>query len=358
LFIKIFQGGKKMKTLLRLVLGITLLFTITACGSNSSNSSSDSSSKDTSSSGGSSSEEKFKIQIGYVTTDNEDDPYHIAASLFKEKTEAATDGQVEIELFPNGQLGQEREMIEGMQIGTIEGGVITNAYLSGFDPKLQVFDLPFLFGSYEEAHAVADGEVGQMLIDGLEEKGIIGLAWAEGGFRVMINNERPINVPEDSNGIKFRSMENPLYMEMFKSIGANPTPMSWGEVFTAVQQKTVDGLEAPVAVLYQSKYYEVAKYLSLTNHTYSPLLISVSKQKWDSIPSDLQEMVRAAAQEAAKEQREKNQEVLKKLIEGFKAEGVEVNEVEDPTLFKEKVEHIYDEYQEIIGEEVMSKVLN
>jgi tripartite ATP-independent transporter DctP family solute receptor len=322
---------------------ILILSILTACSSTSS---------------GTSDDEPIKIQFGYVTPAADDDPYHLAATLFKQKAEELTNGRVQIELFANGQLGQEREMIEGMQLGTIEAGVVTNAYLSGFDSKLQVFDLPFLLSSYEEAHALADGEVGQMLIESLKEKGIIGLGWAEGGFRVMINNARPIHKPEDTAGIKFRSMENPLYMDMFKNIGANPTPMAWGEVFTAVQQNTVDGLEAPVPVLFKSKYYEVAKYLSLTNHTYSPLLISISQKKWDTIPKDLQEKLREAGKETVQEQRKKNQENISKIIEEFKEKGVEVNEIDNPQLFKDKVEEIYEQYRDKIGEEIMSKVLN
>lgn len=298
--------------------------------------------------------EVHKIQIGYVTTDAEDDPYAMSANLFKEYAEELTDGQVEIELLPNGQLGEEREMVEGMQVGTVDGGIITNAYLSSFEEKALVFDLPFLFSDYENAHEVADGEVGDIVIEGLREIGIVGLGWTEGGFRTMINNTRPIYEPADAEGIKFRSQENPMYLKMFELIGANPTPMAWGEVFTGVQQGTVDGLEAPVAVLLQSKFHEISDYLTLTNHTYSPLLISISEITWDKLSDEQQEKLIEAAELTVKEQREKTRENLENMLDEFRDAGVEVNEINDVEQFQDKVMDIYEEFRDEIGDEIMS----
>jgi len=299
---------------------------------------------------------EYKIQIGYVTTDTDDDPYHISAALFKKYAEEMTDGQVQIELFPNGQLGQEREMVEGMQLGTVDGGVITNAYLSGFAKSALVFDLPFLFADYEQAHKAADGVVGNAIIKELESQGVVGLGWTEGGFRVMMNNVRGIKVPSDAEGIKFRSLENPMYLGMFKNIGANPTPMAWGEVFTSVQQGTVDGLEAPVAVLYQARYHEITKYLSITNHTYSPLLIAVSKEVWDGLPEDIQGKLKEAAAKTSVEQRQKSKELTESLLSKFEEAGVEVNQISNVEDFREKVKSVYEDFRGEIGDDLMKAV--
>jgi tripartite ATP-independent transporter DctP family solute receptor len=331
------------KTLYLILLVAACISLLAACGSDSTATTSE--------------KEPVNIEIGYVTTANEKDPYHVAADYFKQLVEEKTDGRVTVTLFPNGQLGQEREMIEGIQLGTVDGGVITNAYLSGFQPKLQLFDLPFLFKNAEEAHMIADGEVGQALLKSLEDKDMKGLAFAEGGFRNMMNSKRAIRTLADANGIKFRAMENPLYLEMFKALGAEPVPLAWGEVYTANQLGTVDGLECPIPVYDQSKLYEVTKYVSLTRHTYSPLVLAISMNKWNEIPSDLQPLVEEAAQEAAQKQRKNNAENLTALIKELEDRGIKVNELENPAEFKEAVTHIYEEFSDEIGKDLVEKAL-
>lgn len=301
--------------------------------------------------------ETYTLRLGWTTSDNESDPYAITAHQFKELVEAKSNGQITVSLHPNNELGDEREMIEGMSLGTIDMGVITNAPISGFVPQFQVLDLPFIFSSEEQAHRVLDGEVGQKLLSLLESQGIKGLGFAEGGFRHMINNVRPITNPADVSGIKFRVMNNPVYIGMFKALGGNATPMAWGEVFTAVQQKTVDGLEIPIPVIHQNKYYEVTRYLSLTRHTYSPLVVMISRQTWDKLPSDLQNAVEEAAAEAIQAERRINAENEASLLQDLKAKGMEVNEVENAAEFREKVLDVYSEFEGEIGLELMNQVL-
>lgn len=296
------------------------------------------------------------IKFGYVTARADQDPYTIGSEGFKRLVEEKTGGKVKIELFPAGQLGGERDMIEGLQVGTLDGGLLTNAYLAGFETKLQVFDLPFLFKDAAQAHAVMDGPVGQELLDALSARGIKALAFAEGGFRHMINNVRPIRTPADAKGIKFRSMESPMYIGMFRAIGANPSPIAWPETFTAVQQKAVDGLEIPIPVIHQNKYYEVTKYLSLTGHTYSPLVFCISGKKWSALPADVQRAMADAARQAAAEQRKKNAENLQAILNDLKAKGMQVNEV-DNAAFKKAVEPLYGEFQDKIGKDIVTKIL-
>lgn len=302
-------------------------------------------------------DETYQLKFYWVTSDTENDPYAIAAHAFKDSVEAKTNGKVKINLYPNAQLGGERDAIEGMSLGTIDMGVITNAPVSGLAPEFQALDLPFIFDSSEQAHEILDSEFGKNLLSKLEEKGIKGLGYAEGGFRMMINNTRPINTPSDVEGVKFRVMENPIYIGMFKALGSNPTPMSWEKTFTAVQQKTIDGLESPISVISQNKYYEVTKYLSLTNHTYSPLIFMASMKSWGKLPEDIQTRIQESVDEAVEFERNKNGENVSILLEDLKSKGMVINEVEDFSLFKEKVEPLYNQFEDEIGKSILEELL-
>ena len=296
--------------------------------------------------------QKITLKFYWTTVDGEKDPYAISARTFKELVEKKTQGKVDVKLFPNSQLGGERDAIEGISLGTIDMGVMTNAPISGFVPQFQVLDLPFIFKDAAQAHKVLDGDFGKNLLKRLEARNIIGLGFAEGGFRHMLNNVRPIKTPDDVKGIKFRVMESPTYIGMCKALDSNPTPMAWGETFTAVQQKTIDGLEIPVPVIYQNKYYEVTKYLSLTNHTYSPLVFMISKKTWDKMPADVQKAVRESVTETIPIQRSKNAKNTDDLLKELKAKGMEINAVDNPEAFKEKVKPMYSEFEGKIGKDV------
>ncbi|MFO7481901.1 TRAP transporter substrate-binding protein, partial [Oceanibaculum nanhaiense] len=188
------------------------------------------------------------MKLGWTTSDGAKDPYAIGARAFKDEVEKRTGGKIEVQLYPNRQLGDEKDMLEGMRFGTIDAGIITNAVVANVAPAFQLNDLPFLFSSEEQAHKVLDGDVGQRLGKELESKGLYVLGFMEGGFRNMINNVRRVVDPKDVGGVKYRVMQNPVYIDMFSSLGGSPVPMAWGETFTAVQQGTIDGLEIPVAV--------------------------------------------------------------------------------------------------------------
>ncbi|MBW1995526.1 MAG: DctP family TRAP transporter solute-binding subunit, partial [Deltaproteobacteria bacterium] len=221
----------------------------------------------------------------------------------------------------------------------------------------QVNDMPFIYASEEQAHKVLDGPIGQKLMKSLEKQNIIGLGFAEGGYRQMINNVRQIYMPKDVSGIKWRVMPNPVYIGMFRSLGGNAVPMAWGEVFTAMQQKTIDGLEIPIAVIYSNHYYEVAKYLSITNHTYSALGLLISKRKYDRLTPDQQDAVKKAARKAIAIQRQMNKENIEILIGKIKEKGMRVNAVRDPSSFRSKVKPVYEKFRDSIGSELLDSVL-
>ena len=297
------------------------------------------------------------IKLGWTTSDGPTDPYAITARQFAEALEKEAPGQFNVEFFPNRALGDEKEMLEGLSFGTLHMAVITNAPIASIEPAFQINDMPFLYADEKKAHAVLDGEAGQKLMQKLESKNIIGFGFAEGGFRQMINNVRAVETPDEVAGIKWRVMQNPVYIGMFRSLGGNAVPMAWGEVFTAVQQGTIDGLEIPIAVIQNNGYYEVTKYLSLTNHTYSALGVLMSQKMWQKLTPEQQAAVRNAARTAIKKERAMNMENVKKLVDKLKQAGMKVNNVKDPAAFQQKVKPVYEEFRQSIGDEIYNLVM-
>lgn len=307
--------------------------------------------------GAAAAQQKTVIKIGWVTPDSPQDPYATGARTFKQAVERQSNGRIEVQLFPNRQLGDEKPMLEGLRFGTLDAAVITNAVVAQIEPAFQVNDLPFLYSSEAQAHKVLDGKVGQTLVKKLEGKGIVALGFMEGGFRHMINNVRPVNKPDDVKGVKYRVMQNPVYIDMFSALGGSAVPMAWGETFTAVQQGTIDGLEIPIAVIDSSKYNEVTKYLSLTNHTYSMIALLISKKSFDKLPADLQSVVREAGKTALGAQRVAAGANAKALVGALEKKGMKVNAVADIVPFRNSVKPVYEKFKPSIGADLMNEVL-
>lgn len=297
------------------------------------------------------------IRLGWTTADSEADPYAIVAHNFAEELDAAAPGEFNVEFFPNHQLGNDHEMLQGMQLGSIDAGVITGTQLGSLDPAFQLNDLPFLYENEKQAHKILDGEIGQALLSRLESHGIVGLGFPEAGARHVVNNVRPIVGPANLQGVKLRVQPSGLFISSFRAMGANPAPIAWSDAFTAVQQGTVDGLEIPLPVIYANKYPEVTQYLSLTNHTYNALALLISKQTFDGLSAEQQETVRNAARTAIERQRKtvagNNDEILAKIIEA----GMEVNEIENVAQFRERVAPVYEIYRDKIGPELFDRTL-
>ena len=301
--------------------------------------------------------ETVVLKLGWTTSDGATDPYAITARQFAMALEKEAPGQFKVEFFPNRALGDEKEMLEGLSFGTLHMAVITNAPIASIEPAFQINDMPFLYSDEKKAHAILDGKAGQELMKKLEAKNIVGFGFAEGGFRQMINNVRAVETPQDVEGIKWRVMQNPVYIGMFRSLGGNAVPMAWGEVFTAVQQGTIDGLEIPIAVIQNNGYYEVTKYLSLTNHTYSALGVLMAKKTWDKLTPEQQTAVRKAARTAIEQERAMNMENVRKLVDKLKQEGMQVNNVKVPAAFQQKVKPVYEEFRPSIGDEIYNLVM-
>jgi TRAP-type transport system periplasmic protein len=297
------------------------------------------------------------IKLGWTTADSKVDPYAIAAHYFAEELEAAAPGEFNVQFYPNHQLGNDTAMLQAMQFGTMDAGVITGTQVGTLESAFQLNDLPFLYANNQQAHKVLDGEVGQTLLAKLDAKGIVGLGFPEAGFRHTINNERPIRTPEDFNGVKLRVQPSDLFIASFRAIGANPVPMAWSDVFTAVQQGTVDGLEIPLPVIFANKYPEVTDYLSLTSHTYNALALLMSKQTFNKLSPETQELVHQAAKRAIDRQRETVASNNGEVLDQIKAAGMTVNEVDDVEAFRSKVANVYDEYRSKIGADILDKAL-
>jgi tripartite ATP-independent transporter DctP family solute receptor len=301
---------------------------------------------------------KITLRIGWTTTDSAVDPYAIMARFFAEELDKAAPGRFRVKFFPNHQFGNDTEMLQAMRFGTLDAGVITSTPVSTIVPAFQINDLPFLYRDSAHAHKVLDGEVGQALFEQLAKKKIVGLGFAEAGFRHVINNVRPIQTPDDMARLRLRVQPSELFLAAFRSIGANPVPMPWSDVFTAVQQGTVDGLEIPLAVIYANKYPGVTKYLSLTRHSYSALAVLISERTFKRLSKEDQTAVRQAATKAIEHQRKAVAANEAEILEKIKAAGMEINSIESTDAFRDKVAPVYTNYRDAIGADLLDKALN
>ena len=297
------------------------------------------------------------LQLG--TTVNEQDSFHVAAIKFAELVDERTNGEYKIEIYPNGTLGGESDMLDSMSTGMLDMGIITSGPFVNFSEMMGVLDMPYLFANNEEAYKVLDGEIGRELLDTLEDAGLKGLAYAERGFRNVTNSVRPVNNADDLAGLKLRVMENEVYTATFKALKVNAVPMAWAEALTAMQQGTVDGEENPASLIYESKFQEVQKYLSTTEHIYDFCTICINTDFYNS----LDDQAKAIVDEGVKTylvdyQRElevsQNDEYIQKLADA----GMEITYVtpENKALFAEKVAPMYDDAAEQFGQDVMDAV--
>ncbi|APX92726.1 C4-dicarboxylate ABC transporter substrate-binding protein [Halomonas sp. 1513] len=288
------------------------------------------------------------LRLAHVV--NEQDGFHIAAVKFQELVEERTQGAVSIDIYPNASLGDERTLLEGMQIGSIDMGVITNGPVANFVEEMAVFELPFLFPSPEAAYEVLDGPIGQELLDKLADVNLKGLAYAERGFRNLTNSQHPVNAPDDLDGLRIRVMENPVYTDTFRELGANAIPMAWTEALTAMQQGTIDGQENPVNVIHSFNLDETQTYMTLSRHTYAPAIFVMGMPVWNQLPEAAHDVLRDAAQEAAEHERRMNAEMETEQLAELRAAGMEINDTPDLEAFQAAVAPVYDKYGEQFGD--------
>jgi C4-dicarboxylate-binding protein DctP len=299
-------------------------------------------------------QETYTIKLAYVVAETQSS-HIVARDVFKPYVEEKSNGRLKVELYPNGQLGGDRQAIEAVQLGTIEMTIPAAAVLSGFEPKFQVLDLPYLFKTKEAAYKALDGELGQILSDLLIPLGMRNLALPENGYRHTSNNRGPITKPEDLKGLKIRTMENPVHMATFRALGANPTPISFGELYTALQQKTVDAQENPIPLVYTSKFQEVQKYYTLDGHVYAATAFLVNNDFFNSLPEDLQQIIIEGAQLYKDEQRKLSTQQDEEMLKELEKEGMIINELtpEQKQAFIDATLTVYDEFEDILGADMI-----
>ncbi len=282
----------------------------------------------------------------------------VAIDTFAREVEKRTNGRYKIQTFYSGSLGAERESVEAVQLGTQALTFTSTGPVPNFVPDVAILDIPFLFRDYGHARAVLDGPIGQELLQKFPAKGIVALAWAENGFRHMTNSKHAVNTPDDLKGLKMRTMENPVHIQAYKAFGIIPTPMAFTEVFTALQQGTVDGQENPLSVITAAKLDQVQKYLSLTGHVYSPALFLMNKAEWDKLsPADKEAFVEAA-KEGVKANRARVDEDEKKAVADLRAKGMKVTESLDKSKFQAALGPTYAEFGKKFGQQNIDRIRN
>lgn len=270
------------------------------------------------------------IRFGYGLA--EDSNQGRAVKFFSEDLAQRTGGKLKAKGFASATLGGDIQMQNALIGGAQEMMVGSTATLVGVVKDFGVYDLPFLFNNEQEADAILDGPFGRKLADKLQEKGLVGLVYWENGFRNLTNNKRPITKMEDLQGIKLRVMQNPVYIDMFNSFGANAVPLAFSELFTALETKTVDGQENPVNTIQSSKFYEVQKYLSLTKHVYSPWIVLASKKWWDGLSADEKKALNESAIASRDFERKDSRAEAIKAVDFLKSKGMQVSVVSDAEL--------------------------
>ncbi|NDY90431.1 TRAP transporter substrate-binding protein [Ideonella livida] len=282
--------------------------------------------------------------------------YDVGANTFCEELDKGTQGRIKCQIFAAGALGGEREMVEAVQLGTQDAVITSTGPVGNFVPEIKVLDIPFLFRDYAHARAVLDGKIGQDLLGKFPGKGLVALAWSENGFRHMTNNKRPIVTAADATGLKLRTMENKVHMAGYKTFGILPTPMSMTEVFTALQQGTVDGQENPVGVILASKFSQVQKHLSLTGHVYSPALIMVSPGVWGKLSEADKKVFQAAAAKSVAASRKKVNDDEANGLAQLKKDGMQIVEQVDGASFRKAIAPAYAEFAKEFGADKIAAI--
>src|SRR5690606_25153784 len=295
------------------------------------------------------------LKMAYALSANSH--YGAGADAFAKSIETSTDGRLKVEQFANSALGGEREVIEGLQLGTIDLAIVSTGATLNFVPQTGVFDIPFLFRDLDHARKVLDSKIGQDLLGEFNSRGLVALAWGEQGFRHLTNSTRAVKTPEDIKGLKIRTTENPIHIEAFREMGVLATPMAWPEVSTALQQGTIDGQENPLSVIVSAKLSQVQKYLSLTAHVYAPAVIMVSPSVWESLSDEDKEKFQAAATAGAQAMRDFVDDVEVSGVEQLKKEGMQVDTV-DHAAFAKAVEPVYPDYYKQFGKELVDSIRN
>ncbi|HSQ85059.1 MAG TPA: TRAP transporter substrate-binding protein [Desulfobacterales bacterium] len=282
---------------------------------------------------------EMKVKLGVVTKPGS--AQNIAAEKFKELIEQRSNGNIKIQIFHSASLGNETEILQQVQMNTVQMAIITGGPFDTFDPIVRVVNYPFLFKSNEQADQILDGPLGAQILKSIESSGFKGLCFSENGFRNLTNNKRPVKSPEDVKGLKIRVMASTIHKAIWQDLGANPTPMPW-PIYTELEQGVIDGQENPLWVMEVYKFYEIQKYMTLTRHVYSFHIDVASLKWWKTLDSKTQDMIQKAMYEAAVFQRKQNRDNNAARLKFLKEKGMQVEEHPDIAAFRAKVANLKD----------------
>jgi tripartite ATP-independent transporter DctP family solute receptor len=298
-----------------------------------------------------------RIKLGVVTKPGS--AQNIVAEKFKELIEQASNGNINVQIFHSQSIGNETEILQQIQMNTVQMGIITGGPFDTFDPIVRVINYPFLFKDNEQADKILDGPLGAKILKSLERAGFKGLCFSENGFRDLTNNKHPVKSPDDVKGLKIRVMASALHKAIWRALGANPTPMPW-PIYTELEQGVIDGQENPLWVMEVYKFYEIQKYMTLTRHVYSPHINVASLKWWDTLDANTQDLIQRTIYEAALFQRKDNRTQNASRLELLKEKGMKIEAHPDIDAFRAKVAGLKDNdlYSEPRVQALLIEMLN
>lgn len=282
------------------------------------------------------------------------------AVKFKEILESKSNGQIEVQIFPNGQMGNDKSMMESLQMGTLDMTAPSTAPIANFIKDFLYFDLPMLVDDDAAAKKLLTSDLAKESLKKLDSIGIVGLDYWVNGFRNITNSKRPVKTAADIKGLKIRTMQNPIHIDFFNALGANATPMAFNEVFNALEQKVIDGQENPISLIYTSGFHEVNKYVTLSRHVFTPYVAMISKKTWEKITPEQQKLIQEAATEVANQCFDILNAQESKFLEDMKSKGNVIDELspEGRTQLQNTAKEIWKKYESEIGKDTMQKVMS
>lgn len=330
-----------MKKLVSILLLVFMVIAVAGCGGNTK--------KDAA--GGQ--KKQITLKLGHIQS--ESDLWHLGAKKFAELVSAKTNGEVTVRIYPNSTIGNDRDMAEGLQMGSVDFALIAGV-LGNFEPSLQIMEMPYLFNNEEHLRKVIYGPVGNDLLARLlKSSNIRGLSFWERGPRQLTTN-KPINSLQDIKGLKIRVPEIPPMVAAWKAMGANPTPMAWGEVYTGLQQNVIEAQENPVPYIHAGKIYEVQKYLAITNHKYEYVIMAMSNKTWEKLTPEQQKAVKEAAEEATKYENQLVKDKADELFKDLQAKGMKVTKP-DTAEWAKAARTTHKEFAEKYGMDIYNKII-
>jgi len=298
--------------------------------------------------------ETWKIASASPIGDRQD----VAQQKFAELVTQRLGGRVTVNSFAGSQLGSEREVIEGVKLGTIEMGMTSSSAMTTFVPQAALYDLPFLFRDLAHARKVAMGSVGDKVLKAMEPSGLKGLATAESGFRLLMQNRVEVRHPRDMVGLKYRVIESPTHIAAFRALGASAVPIPFGEVYGALQQKVVDGMDLPLGNIASAKLHEVVKILSMTEHIYTPHIFYVNLKLWNSLSPADQKVLHDSAREASDLERKLNDDLVPKWTAELQALGMKIIPIPDKSPFIERMKPVWTQFEKQIGKDLIEEAVS